>query len=508
MVEIKKVAGNLQIEAGGSNMKKVLGLSIACLSIAGFSSLVNVNALEPAVASNFKNVDTKAKLRFSYNTESLIASNMQIKFGGLVKNEYFNAEAEHGVIVVPEAELNILTPENNLLAIEEFNKLNDKKYVLSFTNEQIADVEDKILGASKQYAWVINSTMAYDYGFAAVMYEKMGDVVTVAKPANHSLSSLIDAYCASETTTETIKTVLNGYRQAPVKTTVDTGFLWSNTPLYTTDGWYDLYVDAWDKNGVHTELLKTIQMDSNFEISLNRQYTNIQYYYIEKGKEGTKENAAFKSAAFKIEANNYLVNKDLVPINIDLEFIKNNLKTGAMPNLDNMVLYVKLDVEGAKNRNIRLEKDSDGNFKPLMLDKNYFYHNVKFIVKSLDQNPDDITQNVWAETRQIYAENGKLLVRPFIDESTLEYHLGHGNAWDVVPNDHDVVFKYTDSTNTLEPKEELHWFEDGIVGYILPEGYDTVQLIIQKKNGTDQYGHTDEFKIVDGAIVFPEYNVA
>lgn len=179
----------------------VEGYALGARSTAGvLEYCVSISAITDLPQYIFTAESTMASLSIDYNND-LTATNVDLRFGGVICNEAYNANAEYGVIVLASSDAASL----NGLSLEGLNSLKNQHKALSATPVAVA--------GGYQFAWVINNMEGhYDYEFVAVMYMVVDGNVFLAQTKTASVNSVVDEYVTNASSlgiSGDILTVLN-----------------------------------------------------------------------------------------------------------------------------------------------------------------------------------------------------------------------------------------------------------------------------------------------------------
>ena len=137
----------------------------------------------------FSSVEAKASLVIDYNTSTLEAATLKLRFGGRVDGNLIDTAKEYGVIVVAtnsQADMELVSNMN----ADSLESLKAKG--LAYAMKPV-----KVDENNYQFAWVINNIPRekYDFEFKAVLYEKdsTGNVV-LSKEKVASVNDVVNTY--------------------------------------------------------------------------------------------------------------------------------------------------------------------------------------------------------------------------------------------------------------------------------------------------------------------------
>lgn len=130
---------------------------------------------------DFAEEETKASLSVDY--ANLEATNVDLRFGGIISETSYFAGAEYGVVVLPSADASTLTSLN----VTTLNELKTAGKVVACTPAKVS--------GGYQYAWVIDNVEGhYDVELTAVMYMLVGDTVVLSQTKTASVNSVVSEY--------------------------------------------------------------------------------------------------------------------------------------------------------------------------------------------------------------------------------------------------------------------------------------------------------------------------
>ena len=157
---------------------------------------------EPVAAPKFTEVEAKSSLKISYD-EAFAPTNVDLRFGGLIDKDLYNASNEYGVIVLANTPEEIAKLDN--LTVEGLTTLKTDLYAHEFTPVEVKD--------GYQFSWVISNMEGhYDFEFKAVLYRVVDGNVELSMPKVGSVHSVAQTYIDNKTSlglSEDVVTVLN-----------------------------------------------------------------------------------------------------------------------------------------------------------------------------------------------------------------------------------------------------------------------------------------------------------
>lgn len=141
----------------------------------------SVSLVKPAVAVNFEASETKASLALVYADG--VASNVDLRFGGVIAANAYNANAKYGVIVLAKADAAKLVDYTATTAAE----LAGDGYYVQCTPVAV--------DGGYQFAWVIDNVEGNeDFEFVAVMYMELNGKLYLAQVKEASVNSVAQHY--------------------------------------------------------------------------------------------------------------------------------------------------------------------------------------------------------------------------------------------------------------------------------------------------------------------------
>ncbi len=181
--------------------------------------LYKINGTEieetPVVATKFMESETNASLRLFYDAETLVASDVDLRFGVTLSADAYVEGAKYGVIAMPASLGEITSGIQDYTSVEEYLAANPNCTAIAATN--IAKVNESgeadEAGSYYQFAWVINNMEGhYSDGIVAVCYMEYEGKLYFNVVKEESVLTVVDKYLALTGLSEEVLTVLENLK--------------------------------------------------------------------------------------------------------------------------------------------------------------------------------------------------------------------------------------------------------------------------------------------------------
>lgn len=154
---------------------------------------------EVTFVDEFVKTNTLASLKMTYNTESFTATDVDLRFGTLLKANAYDASAKYGVLLVrKEAGINFTSGKQTEATALDF--VNNHAGVKSLEAKNIARVDDNGVesetGNNYQFAWVVTNMEEVGYAteLVAVTYVEYNGSLYLANQTSYSVKTLCQNY--------------------------------------------------------------------------------------------------------------------------------------------------------------------------------------------------------------------------------------------------------------------------------------------------------------------------
>lgn len=181
--------------------------------------LYKINGTEieetPVVATKFMESETNASLRLFYDAETLVASDVDLRFGVTLSADAYVEGAKYGVIAMPASLGEITSGIQDYTSVEEYLAANPNCTAIAATNiakvNELGEADEA--GSYYQFAWVINNMEGhYSDGIVAVCYMEYEGKLYFNVVKEESVLTVVDKYLALTGLSEEVLTVLENLK--------------------------------------------------------------------------------------------------------------------------------------------------------------------------------------------------------------------------------------------------------------------------------------------------------